>query len=325
MNYGIAGRRAALGLAAALILSTSASFAQRADAPTIRIGAALDVESTPVLYAQKAGLFERAGLKVEIVKLTGGGTAIAAAVAGGGLEVGKASTFALVAAHARGVPFVLLAPAAYYSSDEPDIPFVVNVKSAARNARDLEGKTVGVVSLSTTMRWATAAWVDQNGGDSRELHFVELSPPAVPVAIDQGRIEGAPLSEPVLSDAMAGGKLRVLGYPYNAIGKHFELADWFSSADWVAKNHDLAEKFARVMYQANTYVAAHESEMTPLVAAYVGVDPGALAKMRNPERGKYFDPALIQPLIDLSVKYKAIPKAFPAAELISDAALKPPK
>jgi NitT/TauT family transport system substrate-binding protein len=322
MKFGIAGRRIALAVTTALALSASASFAQ---APTIRIGAALDVESTPVLYAQKAGLFQRAGLNVEIVKLNGGGTAIAAAVAGGGLEIGKASTFALVAAHARGVPFVLLAPAAYYSSDEADIPFVVSAKSTLRGPRDLEGKTIGVVSLSTTMRWATAAWLDQNGGDSRNLHFVELSPPSVPVAIEQGRIEGAPLSEPVLSDAMSSGKIRVLGYPYNAIGKHFELADWFSSADWVAKNHDAAAKFARVMLDANAYVAAHESEMTPLVAAYVGIDPAALVKMRNPERGRYYDPALIQPLIDLSVKYKAIPKAFPASELISDAALKAPK
>ena len=149
MKHGIAARRALLALGAALALSTPASFAQVTDLPTIRIGAALDVESTPVLYAQKAGLFAKAGLNVEIVKLTGGGTAIAAAIAGGGLEVGKASTFALVAAHARGVPFVLLAPAAYYSSAEADIPLVVSAGSTWKSARDLEGKTIGVVSLST--------------------------------------------------------------------------------------------------------------------------------------------------------------------------------
>jgi len=316
-------RRIALALVCALVVSTSASFG--ADAPTIRVGAGLDVESTPLLYAKQAGLFARAGLNVEIEKLTGGGTAIAAAVAGGGLEIGKASTFALILAHAKGVPFVLLAPAAYYSSADPDIPLIVAAGSTIRSAKDLDGKTLGVVSLATTMRLADQAWIDQNGGDSRTVHFVELSPPAVPVAIEAGRIDGATLSEPVLSAAMGSGKVRVLGYSYNAIGKHFDLADWFSNADWVAKNHDLATRFARVMIAANAYVGAHEAEMMPLVATYVGVDPAALAKMRNPERGQYYDPALIQPLIDLAAKYGSIPKVFPAAELISDAAPKPPK
>ncbi len=316
-------RRIVLAAAAALALSASASVG--ADLPTLRVGAGLDVESTPLLYAKQSGLFARAGLDVEIEKLTGGGTAIAAAVAGGGLEVGKASTFALIAAHARGVPFVLLAPAAYYSSSEPDIPLIVGASSPIRSARDLDGKTIAVVSLATTMRLADQAWIDQNGGDSRSVHFLELSPPAVPPAIEQGRIDAATLSEPVLSAAIESGKVRVLGYSYNAIGKHFDLADWFSNADWVAKNRDLATKFARVMLQANAYVGAHEAEMMPLVAAYVGVDPSALAKMRNPERGQYYEPALIQPLIDLAAKYGAIPKTFPASELISDAALRPPK
>jgi NitT/TauT family transport system substrate-binding protein len=316
-------RRIALAAVAALAVSSSASFG--ADVPTIHVGAGLDVESTPLLYAKQAGLFTRAGLNVEIEKINGGGTAIAAAVAGGALEVGKASTFALVAAHAKGVPFVLLAPAAYYSSADPDIPLLVSAGSPIRTARDLNGKTLGVVSLATTMRLADQAWIDQNGGDSRTVKFVELSPPAVPPAIEQGRIDGATLSEPVLSAAMESGKVRVLGYSYNAIGKHFDLADWFSSAEWVAKNHELATKFARVMLQANTYVGAHEGEVKPLVAAYVGVDPAVLAKMRNPERGGYYDPSLIQPLIDMAAKYGAIPKVFPASELISDAALKPPR
>lgn len=322
-------RRAVLCLAGAFALATAAAPgpapAQTQDAPAIRVGAGLDVESTPVLYAAKAGIFEKHGLKVEVVKIPGGGTAIAAAVAGGGIEIGKASTYALIAAHARGVPFVLLAPAAYYSSDQPDIPLVVAASSPLRGPKDLGGKTVAVVSLSTTMRIATQAWIDQSGGDSSTVHFVELSPPAVPPAIESGRIDGSPLSEPVLSQAIGSGKIRVLGYPYNAIGKHFELADWFSTADWVAKHRDAAVRFARAMEEANAYVAKHEGEMTSLIAGYVGIDPAVLAKMRNPERGTYYDASLLQPLIDVAVKYKGIDKGFAPSELISDAALKPPK
>jgi NitT/TauT family transport system substrate-binding protein len=317
-------RRLALAIACALMISTSVSNAQ-APLPTLRVGAGLDVESTPLLYAQAAGLFEKAGLHVDVQKLPGGGTAIAAAVAGGGLEIGKASTLALIAAHAKGIPFVLLSPAAYYSIEKPDIPVIVASNSPLKGARDLNGKTLGVVSLNTTMRYATEAWVDQGGGDASSIHFVELSPTAMAAAIDQGRIDGGPLSDPALSAALSSGKTRVLGYPYNAIGKHFELADWFATKEWVAQNRDLAEKFARVMYAANAYVGTHEAAVVPVIASYVGIDASVLAKMHNPERGLYYDPSLIQPLIDLAAKYKAIPQPFPATDLISVAALRPPR
>jgi ABC-type nitrate/sulfonate/bicarbonate transport system substrate-binding protein len=56
---------------------------------TVRVGAAPDEQSKPILWAQQSGLFARNGLDVSIVPLTGGGAAIAAAVTGGSLDIGK--------------------------------------------------------------------------------------------------------------------------------------------------------------------------------------------------------------------------------------------
>jgi hypothetical protein len=57
----------------------------------------------------------------------------------------------------------------------------------------------------------------------------------------------------------------------------------------------------------------------------VGVDPATLTRIKRPTRSPYLDAAEIQPVIDVLVKYKTIPKAFSAVELISPYALKPPK
>ena len=294
---------------------------------TIRVGAGLDVESTPLIYAVKAGLFQQVGLNVEVVKLNGGGAAIAAAVVSGALEFGKASLVTIISAHVRGVPLALIAPAASYAVESPDIPLIVAANSPIKTAKDLSdaGSTVGVTSLSTTGLLACKDWIDRNGGDSSKVKFVELSQTAVAPAIDAGRIVGYPLSDPALGVAMATGKYRVLGYPYNAIAKKFELADWFVNPAYVAEHRDIAEKFAAVMAKANVYVATHEVEMQPLIAAYVGLDPSEVLKMKEPGRAAYLQPALIQPVIDDAVKYKIIPATFPASDLISDAALKPPK
>ena len=314
-------------MALSVLASAAPARAQTAAPVTIRVGAGLDVESAPLIYAQKAGLFQAAGLNVEIVKLNGGGAAIAAAVVSGALEFGKASLVTVIAGHARGVPLALIAPAAAYSSDSPDIPLIVAASSPIKTARDLSDgtSTIGVTSLSTTGLLAVKDWIDRNGGDSSKVRYVEISQTATLAAIDTGRITGSPVTEPALSAAMATGRVRILAYPYNAIGRHYELADWFANTAWIAEHRDVAERFATVMAKANAYAASHEVEMRPLIAAYLDIDPAVLATMKAPERTIYFRPELIQPVIDDAAKYKLIPAPFRAEELISDAALKPPK
>ncbi len=313
-------------LALCALLACAATPVLAADAPVeLRIGAGLDDQSTPLLYADHAGLFEKAGLHVEIVHLNGGGAAIAAAVAGGSLDIGKANTLEVIAAHARGIPFTIVAPAAYSTVASPEAAIIVPLDSPIHAARDLVGKTLGVTGLVTPQVLATKAWLDANGGDSQSVHFVEIPPPAVPAALEAGRIDAAPIFEPTLTQALAGGKIRAIAYPYGAIAKRFEDADFFTTTAWAAQHGDAIVRFARVMHDANLYVAAHESEMIPLIAAYVKIDPAVLAAMHHPGRALYVTPSELQPLIDAAAKYGFIAAPFPAQELVSDLALKGPK
>lgn len=302
----------------------SGSVRAQSDLPTIHIGGGLDDETKPLLYAQSAGLFEKAGLHVVVDKL-GSGSVVAAAVAGGSLEIGKASVFAIIAAHARGLPFTIIAPVAEYRSEHPFGALLLPVNSTAKSAKDLNGKTFGVTTLQDMNMIATEAWIDANGGDSSTLKFVELPPPAIPAAIDSGRIDGAAVFEPAFTNGLATGKAK-MGFPvYDAFAKRFQGAVLFANSDWVAKHRETAEKVARVMIEANAYVAAHETETIPLIANFVGMDVATLTKMRHPDRPLRVDPGAIQPLIDVCARYHVIKAVFPAQELISDIALKATK
>ena len=306
------------------MLLTQAATSAQSEPPLIHVGAALDDQSTPLLYAVHAGLFKKAGLNVEIEKL-GSGSVVAAAVAGGSLEIGKAATYAIILAVAKGLPFTLIAPIAYYSSDAPDGALIVAPKSTFKTARDLAGKTLGVTTLQDFNMLATLAWIDQNGGDPAQVKFVEIPPPAIAAAIEAGRIDGAPVFEPAYTGAVSSGRARVGAYVYNAIGKHYTGAALFANAKWVADHRDTVDRFNRVMLEANQYVAAHESETIPLIAQFVGIDQALLLKMHHPGRATYLEAADVQPLIDLAAKYKIIAKSFPAQQMICDCALRPPR
>jgi len=249
--------------------------------------------------------------------------AVAAAVAGGSLAVGKASIYAIIAAHARGFPFQLIAPTGSYSAANPDEALLVSAASPIHSAADLDGKILGVASLQDLNMVATEAWVDKNGGHSSTLHFIELAPPSVMAALFAGRIAAAPVQEPMASTIMASGKARNIGSFFDGVASRYQTAGVFATADWVARNHDVAARFARAMRDANAYLGKHEDEGVPLIGAFIGITEGE--KVNHPGRPLYLIPAEIQPMIDVAATYKVIAQGFAAQELISPAALKPPR
>jgi NitT/TauT family transport system substrate-binding protein len=306
-----------LALAVAL---PAATCAQPAD-PLIRVGAGPDDTSLPLVYAVQAGLFKKAGLSVELEKLAGA-SVVASALAGGSLEIGKASALSVVTAHAKGLPFTIIGQIAVYRSAAPDFALVVLSDSPVKSAKDLPGKTLASVSLQDMSTIATYAWLDQQGIDSGALKFVEMPASATLAAMEQGRVNGSTLYEPNLSSAVASGKVRIIGYPYDAIGKRYAGGVLMANVAWVAEHRTLVDRFLHVMHDATDYVAAHESELVPMIAAYAGVDPATLAKAGHSGRATAITAADLQPVIDAAAKYHAITKAFPAAELICDCALR---
>ena len=118
-------------------------------------------------------MFKRAGLDVQ-VSITNFGTQVAAAVAGGSIEIGQSNIMSLAAAYERGLPFALIAGAGSYSSAKPTSMMIVEKNSPLQTAKDLNGKTVAVNGLKSITQISVEAWADQNGGDSQQIKFVEM-------------------------------------------------------------------------------------------------------------------------------------------------------
>jgi NitT/TauT family transport system substrate-binding protein len=289
----------------------------------IRIAGSPDQDIIGALWGQQSGIFRKYGLDVETARMNSGAV-VAAALLGGSLEIGKSSMFGLITGHVKGVPFLIEAPAALYRSAAPDTALVVAKDSPIKTGRDLDGKTLSVPALGDFFTIANSAWIDQNGGDSRTVKFIELPHRAAAEAIAAGRIAAASLAEPILDDALASGKCRILGRSLDAIGKRFIVTCYFCASDYATKNADVLARFRKAIFEANAYANAHQREMMPIIAAYSGVDEKVIASMPQTVVGSLADlrdPGMIQPLIDAAVKYRAIPARFPAKELIDPAAL----
>lgn len=311
---------AAAAALAALLAILSVPASSQPDETVIHVGAGPDNTSLPLIYAAQSGMFQRAGLNVELEKLSGA-AAVAAALAGGSLDVGKGSALSVVTAFAKGLPFTAIGSIAYYNAANPDVALIVLADSPYKGAKDLVGQTLADLSLDDMNTVATFAWLGQHGVDWKSLKYVEIPPPASLAAMEQNRVVGSTVYEPIFSADVATGKVRVLGYPFSAIGRFFTDSVLFSNVKWVDAHRELVGRFLRVVGQSSAYVSGHFSEALPMLAQYGGLDPSAIANSRQPTRGVVLTPADLQPVIDVAAKLGVIPNAFPAQSMICTCAL----
>lgn len=303
-------------LAALLLLPTGSSWAQTSQEPTtIRLATAPDDSVTPALYAQRAGLFRAAGIVVDVQRVTSGGAAVTAVVAGAA-DVAQADLLPLITAHSRGVPLVLIAPSGIYSASNPTSGIIVLKGSPIRSARDLSGKTVSAPGLAGLSWLGANVWLDKNGGDSKAVRFLEVPNPVVGPALEAGRIDVGTVANPSFGEDVATGKYRVIGDYVGAIGARLLQTGYFATASYATKNREAVVRFVRVLRQASEYTNRHRDETVDLLASFSGLDLAAIQHMNRVVAGTTLDAGEIQPLIDAASKYKLIQKPFPAQDLI---------
>jgi NitT/TauT family transport system substrate-binding protein len=292
-----------------------AGHAQSADA--IRVAAIPIVGAAQPSLAKDLGLFAKAGIDVDIQPMQGS-SAIASAVLSSSADIGFSAADTLMTAHSKGVSLVIIAPASEYLSTSPanDAVLALPANSQVRQAKDLNGKTIGVNSLSGIALLSTRAWIDENGGDSTTVKFVEIPFATMPVALETGRVDCCQVTEPYIGAAKKNG--RILANALNgAIAKRFLITAWFTTPQWAAAHPDAVRRFAAAIRETATWCddKGNAAKRTELLAKYTKIEPAVITTMTPPHYGAQVTPALLQPLIDVDAKYNKF-AAFPAQELI---------
>jgi NitT/TauT family transport system substrate-binding protein len=313
--------RIAAIVAAALMTSTLAAPLGAAPALTVvHVGGVFSDDMTPVFYAVKAGLFRDAGLDVQLVPATSG-NAMTQAVIGGTYEFGKSSILGLINAHLRNLPLSVIAAGGFYDSRNPFAALCVATDSTITvGGKDLNGKTIGTPALNDLNQLVVSAWVGEHGGDPSTLHFVELPNAVAGPALTAHRVDAAVMLQPILADALAAKQVRSIGNAYDAVGKQFVFAAYFTSPDYAKAHPDIVAKFVRVLYEAAMYTNRHHGDTATLVADITNSPLDVISRMPRTDGATKLDPAYFQPVIDAAAKYHLInAPSFPAREMLLNA------
>jgi len=297
------------------LAATAVASAQSARTP-LTVLLTTTADSVPFFYAQQQGMFQKAGLDVTATFVTSGSVATAAVI-GGSAQIGNSNVFTVIQAHARGIPMVLIAPSGQHDPSSPNSEVFALRDGPLRTPKDLEDRTVGVVSLHDLQTLSTRASIEQAGGDSAKAKFVELPQSTMLEAITAKRVDAIVAYEPFRTADESSGQLRSLGAPFSAISRDMMYTAWIAMAPWVNANHAVAAKFAQVIREAAGYTNPHFFDLIPLMASVAKLAPETLQKLHRVHDATSLNPAFIQPVIDVAAHFKEIPASFPAQELIA--------
>lgn len=297
---------------AALAMFLSPQLGWADDAPIRLATVAIDPGAEPY-YAQELGFFKDAGLNVD-VETNNQGSAIAAGVVSGSIDIGFANLTSLATAYAHKVPITLIAPAGIYDSKSPTSVCMVPKNSTITSGKDLDGKTFATSTIRSIGELGPRIWIDKTGGDSSTVKFVEIPFSSMSAALAEHRVDAALVSEPQVAAALSVA--RVLSDCYTAVAPRFLVAAFFTSTAWANAHPDLVAKFANVMERTAIWANANQSKSAIMYARQAKVDPKVVGAMKRSSYGERLDPKEMQPVIDLSAKYGLLGASFPASDMI---------
>lgn len=300
-----------------VIVAAIALFAQVGAAAQpalpIRLVTVSNDSAAEAFYGIEKGFFRRAGLDVHVTVAPS--AVVPPAIASATFDVGETTVATLASAYEHGAPFVIIAPSAVFSAKRPATAGILVAKdSPIRTARDFNGKTVGVAQLQGVARVIIDAWVDKNGGDSTSVKYVEVPEAGLIAALMAGRVDAIEVSQPTLDQAIAAGA-RSLSSGYEAIAGELLIGAWFCTADYAAGHQETVRRFARAMAEIARWANRDQRESGEILARWskISVSP-SMTRVLYAER---LDPALMQPLIDVAARYKALKAPFPALDMVA--------
>ena len=302
------------GGAVAASLVTAAGAQTPATLPTIRVAMPAVDAASQGYYALDKGFFKKAGLNAEILTVAAGAS-VAAAVAGGAAEFGQSNLSSICSAHERGLPFVAVAGSNLFVAKTRQSQLVVAPNAPFRDAKDLNGKTLGVAGLKNITEIAFDLWMDTHGGDYKSVKVLEVPFSAMADSVASGRIDAVMMTEPELSRALESKKVRIFSTPMESIGSEFLFGVWFTTIAYAKAHPDVVKGFAAAMVAAANWANRNQGESAKILEAHTGVTMGA-----NAARVLFankLDVKQIQPVIDASAKYGALKASFPASQLLA--------
>jgi NitT/TauT family transport system substrate-binding protein len=274
----------------------------------ITVGTSPTLSNAALYQADGSGYFTDRKLAATISPVQSGAAAVPLLL-NGQLQYTAADPLAAILAVSKNVPITIVAPGnvATGNAATDSTALLVKGDGPVQSVRDLGGRTVAVNALNGLSHIVTLRTIDQEGGDSAAVRFVELPLPQMVEAISRGQVDAAVVNEPFSTQGKESG-LRSIAAPFSVALPGVPQVVYIASKPYVAENAQVVTAFSDAISQANAYLAAHPEDIRTIGRTSTQTPPDQLDKIVLPVfTDKPIDRAVLGSLMDLMVEYKVLP------------------
>lgn len=275
----------------------------------MKVGVIPIVDTAPIWLGEEKGFFDDENIDLTI-ETTSGGAAAVPGVVSGDFDFAFGNVVSLMVAREQGLDleFAVNGVSSAGETKQGFSAVVVPGDSPIKTPADLAGATVSVNNLKnigdTTIRYA----IEQDGGDSSAVEFVEVPFPDAPATLSKGEVDAAWVLEPFLTQTLEDGA-RVVSWNYVELSPKLDIAGYFTSGEFIEANPDLAERFTAAMTKSMNYADAHPDEVRDIVGTYTEIDDATRQKMTLPTYRPEFDRPSMETLGEAAVDFGTLSEA----------------
>jgi NitT/TauT family transport system substrate-binding protein len=286
----------------------------------VKVGVLPISNVAPLYLGMDKGFFREERLEIEPAPAQSGNEIVTAMVSGD-LQFAFLGYVPASSGRAQGLPLKLIANAdnGAETAEKEWTQLMVAKDSPIRDVNDLAGKTIAVNALKGVGEVVIKAALEKEGVDPNSIKLLEVPFPEMPAALEKERVDVIWAPEPFLTSVLGKGG-RAIEAPLTTLGKQFPNGTYATTEQYLGKNKDAVERFARAMNKSSDYATAHPDEARATIPQFTQIPAEVAEKIRLPLWPTKIDRGQLQQLLDYAVKYKVIKKAPALDELIWEGA-----
>jgi NitT/TauT family transport system substrate-binding protein len=248
-------------LAAAATAVLLGACARKADSPeTVRIGVT-GAQSGLVYIADEKGFFKECGIKVATGTYEAGVQAVNALLKDS-VDVATAAEFVMVQ---KGFDNDSLRAFAQIANTHP-IEMVARRDQGIEKLSDLKGKRIGLLRGSSS-EFFLGGYLKQSNISFSSVRIVNLAPPAMEEAMDNGVVDAVVIWEPFVTRIKERLGENAVSWPVQGRDDYYLLL--ITKAEFVRRSPALVEKLLRALIDAEGFADKHPDEAQRIIEARV--------------------------------------------------------
>jgi NitT/TauT family transport system substrate-binding protein len=283
MTSAMIGRRAAaLCCAAATAVSLTAcgdDSAPAADNPgglettEIRITNPANISNVPLHIALDEGYFADEGLQVQADIDLGAGSTVEAVI-GHQVDMAWVNLGGALQPYSEGIDLRLVQISDHGKPGGMEV--LVKKDSSAQGLTDLVGKTLAVLSPSTTCVWLVKKALLDAGQPVDAITMTEVSPPDHPVVLESGNVDATCTTDPtrtVMTSEFGARPIFDAATDADPDLRAYPVGGYVVSGEFADQNPKALAAFQRALTKAATYANANPDEVRAKLSTFTTADP----------------------------------------------------